>query len=152
MRGGGALSVTITGTRFGDIEVAAEQVLDMPNGLVGIPGRRYALVGDADAPFRWLQSLDDPSFALPVTDPGRHDIEFSLDLGEDVPASELAACQVLVTVRAAERLEDFTVNLRAPIVVHEGSAWQVINQAEGAPLREPLFHGAPTPTSAAAAA
>jgi flagellar assembly factor FliW len=127
-------------------------VLDMPTGLIGIPGRRYALVGAPDAPFRWLQSLDDPAFALPVTDPTEHDIEFSLDLGEDVPAAELAECRVLVTVRAAERLEDFTVNLRAPIVVHGGSAWQVINQAEGAPLREPLFHGAPAPTPAAAAA
>jgi flagellar assembly factor FliW len=46
-----------------------------------------------------------------------------------------------VTVRAAPALEDFTANLKAPILVHAGQAWQVINQAPGCELRVPLFPG-----------
>ncbi len=111
----------------------------MPNGLIGIPGHRYALIGDPDTAFRWLQSLDDPAFALPVTDPRRFLPAFELALGGGIDVAELDGCEVLVTVRAAQRMEDFTVNLRAPIVVRGGLAWQVINVAEHAPLREPLF-------------
>lgn len=47
--------------------------------------------------------------------------------------------RVYVTVRAGEQLEDFTANLRAPIVVHEGRAHQAIDQPPGAELRAPLF-------------
>jgi flagellar assembly factor FliW len=48
---------------------------------------------------------------------------------------------VYVTVRAAPAPEDFTANLRAPILVRAGQAWQVINQAPGCELRVPLFPG-----------
>ena len=40
-----------------------------------------------------------------------------------------------VTVRAAEALEDFVANLKAPILVRSGRGYQVINQAAG--LRAP---------------
>ena len=56
---------------------------------------------------------------------------------------------VYVTIRAAEALEDFRANLKAPILVWEGRGHQVINQAPGAELRAPLF--APPPTAEAAA-
>jgi len=46
---------------------------------------------------------------------------------------------VYVTVRAAPALEDFTANLKAPILVSSGRAYQVINQAPGCELRTPLF-------------
>lgn len=44
-----------------------------------------------------------------------------------------------MTVRAAPVLEDFTANLKAPILVRAGQAYQVINQAPGCDLRAPLF-------------
>ena len=47
------------------------------------------------------------------------------------------AMDVYVTVRAAPALEDFTANLRAPILVRDGQAWQVINQAPGCEFK---FH------------
>jgi flagellar assembly factor FliW len=36
-------------------------------------------------------------------------------------------------------LEDFSANLRAPILVNNGLGHQVINQAPDAPVRAPLF-------------
>jgi flagellar assembly factor FliW len=42
-------------------------------------------------------------------------------------------------VRASERLEDFTANLRAPLVIADGIGHQVINEAPSAELRAPLF-------------
>ena len=54
------------------------------------------------------------------------------------------AMDVYVTVRAAPALEDFTANLKAPILVSAGQAWQVINQAPGSEVRVPLFVGSET--------
>ena len=47
-----------------------------------------------------------------------------------------------MTVRAAEAIEDFTANLRAPILISEGRGHQVINQAPDAPVRAPLLRRA----------
>jgi len=133
------MTITVEGTRFGDLEIEPDRVLQMPNGLIGIPGTRYALIGDEDATFRWLQSLDEPAIALPVTDPARFAHRIELD-GTDHAGIDDG--EILVTVRAADRAEDFTVNLRAPIVVRDGYAWQVVNADEHASLRAPLFPSA----------
>jgi flagellar assembly factor FliW len=42
-------------------------------------------------------------------------------------------------VRATEMLEDCTANLRAPILISRGTGHQVINEADNAPMRAPLF-------------
>lgn len=44
-----------------------------------------------------------------------------------------------VTVRATPDPFDITANLRAPLVIHEGKGYQVINASMEAPLQAPLF-------------
>jgi flagellar assembly factor FliW len=151
------VSLTIESSRFGQLEVDPESVLEFPEGLIGLSGTRYAMIaGDPKAPFMWLQSLDDPSLALPVTNPHRFFGEFAVEVvDEDAERLGLegsGAMDVYVTVRAAPALEDFTANLRAPILVRDGQAWQVINQAPGCELRVPLFTGPEIDGAAAAGA
>ena len=138
------MSLTIESSRFGHVQVDPKAVIEFPEGLIGLGGSRYALLAnDPDTPFVWLQSLDDPSLALPVTNPHRFFAGFAVEvIDEDVERLGLdaaSAMDVYVTVRAAPVLEDFTANLKAPILVRSGQAWQVINQAPGAELRAPLF-------------
>jgi flagellar assembly factor FliW len=137
-------SLTIESSRFGQLEVDSGSVLEFPEGLIGLAGSRYALIADdPDAPFLWLQSLDDPSLALPVTNPHRFFADFAVEVvdedAERLGLETSSAMDVYVTVRAAPAPEDFTVNLKAPILVRAGQAWQVINQAPGCELRVPLF-------------
>jgi flagellar assembly factor FliW len=137
-------SLTIDSSRFGQLEVDSGSVLEFPEGLIGLAGSRYALIADdPDAPFLWLQSLDDPSLALPVTNPHRFFADFAVEVvdedAERLGLETSSAMDVYVTVRAAPAPEDFTVNLKAPILVRAGQAWQVINQAPGCELRVPLF-------------
>jgi flagellar assembly factor FliW len=139
-------SLTIASSRFGQLEVDPESVLEFPEGLIGLAGSRYALIADdPDAPFLWLQSLDDPSLALPVTNPHRFFADFAVEVidedAERLGLDNSGAMDVYVTVRAAPAPEDFTANLKAPILVRAGQAWQVINQAPGCELRVPLFGG-----------
>jgi flagellar assembly factor FliW len=138
------LSLTIDSTRFGKIEVAPDSVLEFPHGLIGLDSQRFVLIArDEQDDFLWLHSLDDPSLALPVTDPRRFFSGFALDLPDEertrLGLPELAATDIYVTVRASDQLEDFTANLRAPIVISEGRGHQVVNQAADAQLRAPLF-------------
>jgi flagellar assembly factor FliW len=142
------MSLTVQSTRFGTLEIEPAAVLSFPRGLIGIGGSRYALLStDADSPFSWLHSVEDPDLALPVTRPWEFFPDYEVVLG-DAEAIALglggeAAADVWVTVRATERVEDFTVNLRAPIVVAPGAdgpeAYQVINEAPDADVRAPLF-------------
>ncbi|MBV9606558.1 MAG: flagellar assembly protein FliW [Solirubrobacterales bacterium] len=147
-------SLTIESSRFGQLKVDSGSVLEFPEGLIGLAGSRYAMIAqDPEAPFMWLQSLDDPSLALPVTNPHRFFADFAVEVvDEDAERLELAtssAMDVYVTVRAAPALEDFTANLKAPILVRAGQAWQVINQAPGCELRVPLFPGRAADSAAA---
>ncbi len=138
------MAITIESSRFGTIEIAPESVVEFPDGLIGLGGSRYALVArDAGSPFLWLHSLDDPKVALPVTNPHRFFSDFAVELtDEDVARLALGdgkSVDVYVTVRAAPVLEDFTANLKAPILIRAGLAHQIINQAPGATLRAQLF-------------
>jgi flagellar assembly factor FliW len=138
------LSLTVESSRFGRVEVEPNTVIEFPEGLIGLGGSRYALIADKpDAPFVWLQSLEDPGLALPMTNPHRFFADFTVEVGDEdaerLGLDASSAMDVYVTVRAAPALEDFTANLRAPILVLGGQAWQVINQAPGCELRVPLF-------------
>lgn len=128
------MSTTIDSTRFGRIEVAPDSAISFPDGLAGLDGTSFTLIARAeDDAFVWLHSLEDPALALPLADPRRFFGGFALD-----PAPPAGAA-VYVTVRASERLEEFTANLRAPIVIADGVGEQVLNEAPGAELRAPLF-------------
>jgi len=141
----------LASTRFGNLAIPEDATIAFPEGLVGLDGSRFALLpanpargSVAAGAFAWLHSLDDPALALPVTRPRHFFPDYEVVLDElDAPdglraLEDPARAEVWVTVRAAERLEDFVANLRAPILVAEGQGWQVINRAEDAPLRAPL--------------
>jgi flagellar assembly factor FliW len=137
--------VTIDSSRFGRLEVPADAVIDFPNGLIGLPGTRWALIArDEDSTFVWLHSVDHPELAVPVTNPWRffetYEVELSDAEAERIGIDMAEQASVYVTVRAAEQLEDFVANLRAPILIANGRGHQIINDA-GADysMRTPLF-------------
>ena len=131
-------------TRFGDVELDDEAVVEFPSGLIGLRGHRYALLPHGpDGVFVWLHSMDDPDLALPVTRPWgffpNYEVELSDSEAERIGVSDPAEADVFVTVRAAEQAENFSANLRAPIIISNGRGHQVINEADDAPVRAPLF-------------
>jgi flagellar assembly factor FliW len=142
------MAVTIDSTRFGTLEISDDAVVEFPNGLIGLGGTRYTLLArEESAPFIWLHSIDDPSLALPVTNPGLFFPEYEVEISDSevqrIGIQDPADAQVFVTVRAAEAIEDFRANLRAPLLVVGGRGHQVINEAATS-VRAPLFAQAPT--------
>ena len=154
------MPVTIESTRFGVIDIPDEGVLEFPMGLIGLAGTRYALVAkEEDSAFVWLHSIDDPSLALAVTNPFQffptYEVLLSDGEAERIGITSPDQADVFVTVRTAPELENFRCNLRAPILVSQGKGFQVINEAEDAPVRAPLFEALATaeqtPTASTAA-
>jgi flagellar assembly factor FliW len=138
------MPVNIESTRFGSIEIPDDGVIEFPNGLIGLAGTRYALVAkEEDSAFLWLHSIDDPSLALAVTNPFQFFPTYEVLLSDSEAArigiTSPDQADVYVTVRTAPELENFRCNLRAPILVSAGRGFQVINEAEDAPVRAPLF-------------
>ena len=138
------MTQTLKSTRFGDVELSDDAVVEFPNGLIGLRGTRYALVPHGeDGTFVWLHSMEDPDLALPVTRPWNffadYEIELSDSEAERIGVSDPSDAAVYVTVRAGASAQDFTANLRAPIVIAGGRGFQVINEAGDPPVRAPLF-------------
>jgi flagellar assembly factor FliW len=142
---------TFETSRFGQVEVILDTIITFPDGLIGLGGHRYALLStDPNSPFLWLQSLEQPTVALPVTNPHQFFADFAVEL-EDAEAEQLgldqgAAADVYVTVTASSVVTDITVNLKAPILVRDRRGHQVMNKRPGALVKTPLF-----PAAAAAA-
>jgi flagellar assembly factor FliW len=140
------LPLTIESSRFGRVDIDPDTVIEFPEGLIGLGGSRYVLLApDPETPFMWLQSLEDPSLALPVTNPHQFFSTFAVEMvdeeAERLGFDDTTETDVYVTVRAAAELEQFTANLKAPILIRSGHAYQVINQAPGCELRARLFAG-----------
>lgn len=135
-------------TRFGAIALDPEHIIVFPHGLLGFAGQhRYVLtdIPGADALFRLLQSLDDPDLSFVVLPLDASDGPIAIaDLvsARKALAIEEAALAVLaiVTLRAEHERVDFTVNLRAPLLVDTGRrlGYQHVLPNDAYPLRHPL--------------
>lgn len=148
---------TYATSRFGPVEVIVDSIIEFPDGIIGLGGSRYALLStDPKSPFLWLQSLEHEAVALPVTNPHRFFKDFAVELmeadAEKLGFDDETSADVYVTVTASKVISDITVNLKAPILIHEGRGHQVINQREGVAVKTPLFPVPPPGATTAAAA
>jgi len=108
----------------------------------------FALVHDEEkgvGSIHWLQSLQEPAFAMPVMDPllvkpdynPEVDDELLKPIGELIPEELL----VMVTVTVPSDLTKMSVNLRGPIIINaaEKKACQVIIEGEGYAVKFPIY-------------
>jgi len=111
-------------TRFGQINVKSEEILIFPEGPLGFPEcTRFTLIDEEKAaPFRMLQSLDNPALAFVVVDPLviRPDYHFNVtrDDLKMVNAGNVESLQVYAIVTMAREITDVTVNLQGPLVIN----------------------------------
>jgi flagellar assembly factor FliW len=138
------MSVIFESVRFGPVEVVDEDVIEFPFGLIGLGGSRYALLDrNPGSGFLWLHAVDDPALALPVVRPWQFFSTFAMQISdadrELTGIEDVREAEIYVTVRAAPDPLEITANLRAPLVIHAGRGYQLLNGDEHAPLQAPLF-------------
>ncbi len=135
---------------FGTIEVADEKIIRFENGIIGFPDlKNFTLLHDEEkgtgAGIRFLQSVEEPAFAMPVMDP----LVVKEDYDPEVE-DELLSCigqingdniLVLVTVTIPSDLTKMTVNLQGPIIINveEHKGCQIIVDGGQYPVKFPIY-------------
>lgn len=139
----------ITTKVFGEITIDDDKIIHFPKGIIGFPDlTEFTLVHDEEKgtdSIHWLQSIQEPAFAMPVMDPlivcpdynPEADDELFNVLGEIKPEELL----VLVTVTVPKDLTRMSVNLKGPIIINaaEKKALQIIVEGDEYKVKFPIY-------------
>lgn len=134
---------------FGMVDIDEEKVITFDGGLIGLEEyQKFAVINDVEdekSVISWLQSLEEPNFALPIIDPLLIKRDYNpivedewLDgLGENKGEDYF----VLVTLTVPEDLEKMTANLKAPIVINLNTkkGAQIIVENQDYSVRYPIY-------------
>lgn len=134
---------------FGEIGVDEDKIITFPSGIIGFPDlQRFLLIHDEEKPDRsisWLQSIDEPGFAMPVVDP-LNILENYNPMVEDELLAGLEGLDenemlVLVTITVPQDIKNMTVNLAAPIIVSAKNmkAVQIIIDEPEYKIKYPIY-------------
>lgn len=110
---------------FGEVTVDDDKMIHFPNGIVGFPELQdFALIHDAEqgdqGGIRWMQSVQEPNFAMPVVDPLVAKEDYNPTVEDDL-LKIIGECEdplVLVTITVPSDLTKMSVNLKAPLIIN----------------------------------
>ncbi len=139
-------------TRFGTCDVRPDAVLTFPSGILGFPDcRRYVILDhDTDAPFKWLQSLDEPGLAFVILDPAYFHPEYDVQVPHEAllevesKDNEELIVSVLLTIPSNDPT-GITANLRGPLLMNPRTKLcKQLILSDSYPTRFPLFSHQPS--------
>lgn len=141
--------MTITTKVFGEISIDEEKIIHFPGGIIGFPElTEFAMLHDQEngiASIHWLQSIQEPAFAMPVIDPLIVKEDYSLEVDDELlkPLGTLKEDEalVLVTLSVPQDLTKMTVNLKGPIIINGGNrkACQAIIEGDEYMVKFPIY-------------
>jgi len=137
----------ISTSRFGQVELKQEDVLNFPEGLLGFADlRKFVLLDDPnDEIFAWLQSCEAAQIAFPVLEPELFAANYKANLTKgDMEALKMTAqdkARYFSIVTIPDDPTQMTANLKAPVVINvaEKIARQCVLQDNNLAIREPIF-------------
>lgn len=135
---------------FGEIEIEEDKIILFENGIIGFPDlKHFVLLHDEErgpkAGMRFLQSIEEPAFAMPMMDPLVVKADYSPSVDEELLKSvgELTPDNilVLVTVSIPADLTKMSVNLQGPVIINadEHKACQIILESGMYPVKFPIY-------------
>jgi flagellar assembly factor FliW len=139
--------VKCTSIRFGAFEVADSSIIRFPAGLLGFPeSQRYVILDhDTEAPFKWLQSIDEPRLAFVILDPALFHANYHVNVPADIlveinQGKEADLAVVVILTIPSDDPARITANLRGPLVMsHKTRLGTQLVLSEEYPTRYPLF-------------
>jgi flagellar assembly factor FliW len=139
--------MTYTSSRFGTFDIKDESVLTFQSGLLGFPDqRRYVILDhDTEAPFKWLQSLDEPALAFVIIDPALFLPNYRIELPREAMAEvrgekmEEMSMAIILTIPSDDPGR-ITANLRGPLLMNPRTKLcKQLVLSDEFPTRHPLF-------------
>ena len=117
----------IATTRFGEIEVPDNSLINFPNGIIGFKdAHRFVIFGCGEQGiFKWLQSADIPDLAFVICEAHLIVPQYQIIIRQEEQellqlenSEDAAICLILVI---PENPQDATANLLGPIVMNSAS-------------------------------
>ena len=135
---------------FGEIDIADDKIIEFPDGIIGFPDlTKFTLIYDKDEDQKsrslmYLQSMDEPQFAMPVVMPNDifpdYNPTINDDLLEDVGDLTPTNTYVLVTITVPQDITKMTVNLKGPFVINTDTLKGVQLMVEDdVSVKEPVY-------------
>ena len=111
---------------FGEVELDDNKVIEFPNGIIGFEDfKKFAIIydieDDRNTKISWLQSLEEPTLALPVVDPLAVTTEYAPMIEDELlkplgnPADEDLLFLLVMTVPSD--MTKVTANMKPPVII-----------------------------------
>jgi flagellar assembly factor FliW len=140
-------SVIIKTKRFGQLTIGEDEIIEVPQGILGFPEyRHYCLIdpGD-DTLIVWLQSVEDPEVAFALLEPKLFKPDYVVHLSgaelRELQLKNVNQAAVFSILTIPDDIVQMTANLKAPIVINlkDQIAKQVILQENEYAIKSPMF-------------
>lgn len=140
--------MVITTKLFGDIEINEQKKITFVQGIIGFPDLKdFLLIHDSESSgsIRWLQSIQEPAFAMPVIDPliiaPDYNPSVEDELLKPLNITDEENVLVVVTITVPSDLTKMSVNLKAPIIISGETrlANQIITDDEQYLVKYPIY-------------
>lgn len=113
---------------FGQIDLNEEKIITFSNGIMGFENyKRYTLLYDMDDDkdkftVSWLQSLDEPEFALPVVNPYHIKPDYNPTVEDEILKTlgefNEENLVLLLSLTVPSDVTKMTANLKAPFIIN----------------------------------
>ena len=140
--------MVITTKLFGEVEVDDAKKITFVQGIIGFPELKdFLLIHDSESSdsIRWLQSVQEPAFAMPVIDPltiaPDYDPMVEDELLKPLKIENPDEVLVIVTITVPSDLTKMSVNLKAPIIINGETrlANQIIIEGDQYMVKYPIY-------------
>ena len=141
------MSVIIKTGRFGQLTIGSEEIIQIPQGIMGFPEyTEFCLVDPGDETLiLWLQSVRNPDIAFPVLEPKIFKPEYSTRLSaaelRELKLENISQSAVFSILTIPGDVMQMTANLKAPLVINlkDQIARQVVLQENEYTIKHLMF-------------
>ena len=134
--------------KFGEIEVEESRIFNFVLPIIGFDELDKYIILDPsqDSLFKWLQSVQDPTLAFPILSVASLDLEYSIDLNDDIVNNlEITNSDSVLVMNITSIPQDnpkgTTINLLAPLIFNldNQKAGQIVLSGSGYDISYPMF-------------
>lgn len=134
---------------FGEIQVQEDKIITFNLGIIGFNDfKNFMIIHEMekeDKNILWLQSLDEPEYAIPVVNPLSVVNEYNPIIEDEIlkPLGNLNEDNmlVLVSLTVPSDITKMSINLKAPIIINAETrtAIQIIADNEAYMVKYPVY-------------
>ena len=134
--------------RFGEIDIDENRIFEFVLPIIGFDTLKKFVILEPgkETLFKWLQSVDDPTLAFPIISVSTLNIDYSIDLPDNVvDMLEVTSVDSLLVMNITSIPQDnpkaTTINLLAPLIfnIDTQKAGQIVLSGSGYDISYPMF-------------